>query len=86
MFGRYKLAIEVASGANKPKVTTVGYVWALPWRFTLVVVLALIILILLGRNLYQKTVVKEAKLEEMVEEEKEEIERLKEELRKKHNI
>lgn len=83
MFGRYKLAIEVASGSNKPKITTFGYVWALPWRFTLVVVLALIILILLGRNIYQKVVLKEVKLEEEVEEEKEEIEKLKQELKKR---
>jgi len=83
MFGKYKIDLSASYGEKGQALNRFIFVWVFPWKVTLVAILALVILILLGRNLYQKVVVKEAKLEEMVEEEKEEIERLKEELRKR---
>ncbi len=83
MLGKYKIDLTASYGEKGQVLNRFIYIWVFPWKVATVIVLALIILVLLGRNMYQKVVVKEAKLEEEVEEEKEEIEKLKEELKKR---
>lgn len=84
MFGRYKIELTASYGEKGQVLNRFIYVWVFPWRVATVVVLTLIILILLGRRFYQRLIIKETKLEEEVEKERSEIEKLKEELRKKH--
>jgi len=83
MLGKYKVDLTASYGEKGQVLNRAIFVWVFPWKVVTVILLALIILFLLGRNIYQKVVVKEAKLEEEVEEEKEEIEKLKEELKKR---
>lgn len=83
MFGRFKINLEASYGTQGKKLMSTVYVWVFPWKVTVIVLLALIILILLVRNFYGKTIKKEASLESEIKEEKEEIEKLKEELRRR---
>lgn len=83
LIGRYRIDLSASYGKQGKALTSAIYVWVFPWKIALIIVLTLIIFILLGKNFYQKMVLKEAKLEKQVEKEKEEIEKLKEELRKR---
>lgn len=83
MLGKYKIDLTASYGEKGQVLNRFIYVWVFPWKAATVILLALIILFLLARNVYQKVVVKEARLEEEVEKEREEIEKLKEQLKKK---
>lgn len=83
LIGRYRIDLAASYGKQGKALTSSLYVWVFPWKVALIIILALIILILLGKSLYQKTALKEAKLEAELEKEKEEIEKLKEELRRR---
>ena len=83
MFGRYKITLLASYGSNNQRLTDTMYVWVFPWRVMLVVLLGLIILFTLGRNFYSKLMKKEAVMEEEIAEEKAEIEKLREALRKR---
>jgi len=83
MLGRYQLVINGRYGLNNLPVTAIAYFWVFPWRVAIIVLLAIIILVLLGKNYFNRTILKEKELEEEVEEEKEEIKKLKEELKKR---
>ncbi len=79
MIGRYQLVINGKYGLHNLPVTAVAYFWVFPWRITIIIILAIILLVLFGK----KTIYKEKELEQEVKEEKEEIERLKEQLKKR---
>jgi len=83
MVGRYRAELNATFADKKLPLSAVVEFWVFPWRVTLAVVLALIIIILIAKSLIEKTVVKEAALEKEVEREKSEIEKLKEELKKR---
>ncbi len=83
MFGRYKITLLASYGSNNQRLTDTVYVWVLPWRVMLVVLLTLVILFVLGRNFYTKLMKKESVLEEEITEEKAEIEKLREALKKR---
>ncbi|HLL60308.1 MAG TPA: hypothetical protein VK338_01195 [Candidatus Nitrosocosmicus sp.] len=82
MFGRYKVDV-VASYDNNQRATQSAYIWVLPWKEISVLVLALIIAGLLINNMIKKSRGHAEKMEEALAEEKEEIEKLKAELRNK---
>ncbi len=83
MFGRYKINFAAGYGKTGQALKGFAYVWVLPWRVVLIILLTLIALILILSSVYKKTVVKESLLEEEIEKEKKEIEELKKQLRKK---
>jgi hypothetical protein len=83
MLGRYKVSLSASYGETGQALTSSTYVWIFPWRVALVIVLTLIIVILLGSNLYNNFVKKESSLEEEIKKEREEIEKLKQILRKR---
>ena len=83
LMGRYKVSFLASYGETGQALTSELYVWIFPWRVATVTLLALIIIILLIKSAYKNLVVKETVLEEEVEKEKKEIERLKQQLRKR---
>lgn len=83
LLGKYKLNFTASYGEGGQVLEAFTYVWVFPWRVALAVILTLIILGLIISNLYKNIVVKETSLEKEVEKEKEEIEKLKTQLRKR---
>lgn len=82
MFGQYTLVLNATYGEHNKLLAASRTVFVFPWKATIVIVLAIIILFLLVKNIYEKTIAKEAHLEEELKKEKEEIEELKRELKK----
>ena len=83
MIGQYKVTLVASYGEKGQVLTRSIYFWAFPWKIASVIALSLIIALLFGRSLYMRLAVKEASLEHMIETEKEEIEKLKDELKKR---
>ena len=83
MFGRYKINLSAGFGKTGQNLTAYAYTWVFPWRVVLVILLTIIIVLIVIRSLYQKLVTKESVLEKEIAKEKTEIEKLKEELRKR---
>ena len=80
MVGRYKILVNVASnGLKSVSRQQVAYVWMFPWRVALAVILTIIVMIIIVKNL----ITKETDLEEELKKEKDEIEKLKLQLRKR---
>jgi len=83
MIGRYKITLVASYGEKGQALERSIYFWAFPWKVTSIIALSLIIALLFGRSLYMRLAVKEASLEHMIQTEKEEIEKLKDELKKR---
>lgn len=83
MFGRYKVTLTAVYGASHKRLTDTVYVWVLPWRVGLIILLAAIIIFTLIRNFYKKIINKEISLEKEINQEKEEIAKLREALKKR---
>ena len=78
MFGKFTLALAGTYGEDGNLLSSTLTMWIFPWKVTLAVVLGLAIVILLIVLWYKKIVKKEAKMVEELEEEKTELEALKE--------
>ncbi len=83
MFGKFKVNLAASYGEKGQVLNNSLYVWVMPWRAMIIVVLALIILFLLGKALYKNTISREVTLEEELSKEREEIEKLKNQLKKR---
>ena len=84
MIGRYKVSLNgYSNGPKNAAFAAYTYVWVFPWRLVLIIVLAIIIVALFGRNIYGRVKTHQDILEKEVENEKAEIEKLKEELKKR---
>lgn len=83
MLGKYKLSLTASYGETGKALEAATYVWIFPWRIALVIILTLIILVLIVNNLYKGLAKKEVSLEKELAKEKEEIDKLKEILRKR---
>jgi len=83
MVGKYKINLTASYGEKGQVLERSIFVWVFPWKIATVIILAIIILLLLGKNMYKGVVVKEASLEKEIEQERKEIEELKEQLKKK---
>lgn len=83
MMGRYKITLVASYGEKGQVLERSIYFWVFPWKVATVIALSLIIALLFGRSLYMRLAVKEASLEHMIQTEKEEIEKLREELKKR---
>lgn len=81
--GRYKIELSATYGDKNQVLSSALYLWVFPWRITLIVLLTIIIIVLLLRHLYQKSLGREKELETILQQEKEEIEKLKEALNKR---
>lgn len=81
--GRYKIELSATYGEKNQVLSAALYLWVFPWRVALIVLLTVIIIVLLLRHLYQKSLSREKELEAILQQEKEEIEKLKEELKKR---
>lgn len=83
MFGSYRLLVNGGYGKTGQTLTSYIDVFVFPWKVTLAIILAIVVLVLLGKSLYQGLVKKEATLEAEIKQEKDEIEKLKEQLKKR---
>ncbi len=81
MIGRYKISLTASYGQLGQALTGSFYIWVFPWRIALIIVLSIIILILVIKSLSKKKDAKSGLLEKELEIEKEEIERLKAQLK-----
>ena len=82
MLGRYKVSVFAAYGGGRT-ISQDIYVTVFPWKIVLVILLALLLILLALRYFYHSIVRREADLSARIEKENKEIERLKEELRKR---
>ncbi|KKQ25168.1 MAG: hypothetical protein US40_C0011G0053 [Candidatus Roizmanbacteria bacterium GW2011_GWC2_37_13] len=82
MLGKYKLTLTASYGDKGQVLEGFTYVWLFPWRVAIVIVLTAFIITLLISSFYKNFVKKETNLEEEIAKEKEEIEKLKQQLRK----
>ncbi len=84
MIGRYEVLLSgYSKGPKNMPFSAHAYVWVFPWRISLIILLAVILVLIFGRNIYGRIVSRESHLEEALEEEKLEIEKLKEQLKKR---
>ncbi len=83
MIGRYKIALNGGYGKTGRSLSAMTYVWVFPWRVTVLILLTCIVFYLLLRTIIQRTNTKTSLLEKEVMEEKVEIEKLKEALKKR---
>lgn len=83
MVGRYKINLVASYGEKGQALERSIYIWVFPWKVAAMIALAIIILILLARNAYRKIIVREASLEQQIMAEKAEIEKLREELKRR---
>lgn len=83
MFGQYRIDLASSYGEKGHALTQHLYIWVIPWKLITAIILTLTILFIIGKNFYNKIVVREAHLETELEREKREIEELKKQLRKR---
>jgi hypothetical protein len=81
MMGRYKLSLTATYGQKGQPLSNYLYVWVFPWRVALIILLSLIILILIVKGMSKKAGKVTNMLEKELQVEKEEIERLKAQLK-----
>jgi len=84
MIGRYRADLTGSYGSSGKALTATLYFWVFPWRLALIIILSIILFGIIINEVHKKTILKEKQLEKALEEEKKEIERLKEELRKRN--
>jgi hypothetical protein len=83
MIGRYKITLSGGYGEQGKGLRRETYVWVIPWKVTLIVLLGLIIVILLLKLFIAKGQKRQELLEDKLTHEEEEIAALKAELQKK---
>lgn len=83
MFGPYKIKLNASYGTTGKIVAGEATVWVLPWKIMLAVILALSLVAFLIISTYRKMAKKETTLEQEVEKEREEIEELKAQIKKR---
>jgi len=84
MMGRYKINLAVSYGSQGKALERFIYVWVFPWRVATAVILAIIIISYLLYHFYKVTRSRQTELEKEMGKEQEEIEKLKTELKKRH--
>lgn len=84
LMGRFKINVLASYGVDNPiTIERSVLVWVFPWRIALAVVLAILIIVYISSNLYKRMVVKEDSLEKELAKEKQELEKLKQQLHKR---
>jgi len=85
MIGRYKITLNGGYGKTGQTLSSMTYVWIFPWRVALMIVLTLIVIYFLGRTIMDKMNAKTNVLEKEIEEEKAEIDKLRDALKKRRD-
>lgn len=83
MLGQYKIALNGGYGKTGKTLTAYTYIWIFPWRISIVILLTLLVVYLLGKSIVDRMNKKSEMLEHEIEEEKAEIEKLREALKKR---
>lgn len=83
MFGRYKLALTAGYGSSGKSLTRSLYIWVIPWRIILIIILTLLIIWFIIKNMKKRSGSDNQYLKSQLEIEKQEIEKLKNQLRKR---
>lgn len=83
MFGKYTIHLAAVYGEKLLNTEKSITVWVFPWRATLVVLLSIFIIYLIGKSVFKTFIQREASLEEELAKERQEIEKLKQELHKR---
>ena len=81
MFGRYKLALTAGYGNTGQSLTRSLYVWVIPWRILLITILSLLIIFFIIKNIKKRSGSDNQYLKSQLEIEKQEIEKLKKQLK-----
>ena len=85
LFGRYKLTLAAAYGEKGQSLSRSMYVFVVPWRVITIIVLALFLILVVGKKIYDRFIRHEEILVAELEKEKEEIELLKEKIQQRHD-
>ncbi len=83
MIGKYNVALRASYGKNGMPLMSMATVWVFPWKVAAVILLTLILLGIILFNVYRRFIYKEHRLEEELEKEQEEIEKLKSQIKKR---
>ena len=83
MIGKYKVMLAGGYGKTGRTLNNITYVFVFPWRVALMIILTLLVLYFLTRSIIERMNAKTTVLEKEIEEEKEEIEKLREALKKR---
>ena len=81
MMGRYKISLNAQYGSGEQFVNQSISVWVFPWRVATIVLLSIIIVFALLRYYYRNFIKEETSLKSELNKEKEEIERLKKQIK-----
>lgn len=85
MFGKYTVSLRASYGKNGMPLMSEATIWVFPWKVAVVILLALILLGIILFNVYRRFIYKEHRLEEELEKEQEEIEKLKSQIKKRND-
>ena len=83
MLGRYKVSLLISREGNEGPIVVSKYLWVAPWRVMIFVILALILLAVAAKTFYSRTLEKEKVMEKEITREREEIDALKDQMRKR---
>lgn len=83
MIGKYSVSISASYGETGQVINRSIDVWVFPWKVALIVALAIIIVILLMKQFFDKLITRESQMMKKIKEENQQIEELREQLKKK---
>lgn len=83
LIGRFAVELRAKYGKGNTPLVYTAYLWIIPWRLIIIVLLALLIITIVVKNVLGKVEHKEQELESKLEKEEEEISQLKKMLREK---
>lgn len=85
MFGKYRIDLSAAYGEKGQALTRSIEVWVFPWKIVTVILLAIALIFIVARNMVKKLSNREELLEVELQREREEIEKLKTQIRKRND-
>jgi hypothetical protein len=83
MFGKYKLDLTAAYGETGQSMTRSIFVWVIPWRVILIILLTIIIIWFIIKNLKKRSSKNTDNLKKELEMEKQEIDKLRQQIDKR---
>ncbi len=86
MVGPYTVTFEASYGkTGRPPLLVSSTVWVFPWRIALLIILTIVVIYVIGKALMNRMGEKTEVLEKEIREEKEELEKLREALKKRND-
>lgn len=83
MIGKYAVRLQGTYGDSMLPFTATLFVWVFPWKIAIAILLMIIILFLVGKKIHMEIKGKELTLEQEIAKDRKEIEKLKDELKKR---